>query len=97
MSFGDDDLAMMLSDAFAVAVTFGATTTSGIVGFHDVQQFDEDGSVRVIGRERAVTLTTAEAASLATGDAITVDGSSYTVREKLAQTDGATTLVFLRG
>lgn len=96
MSFGDDDLAMMLGDAFSVPVVFGVTTTSGIVGFHDLALFDENGA-QVIGRERAVSLLTSVCTTLVPGSAITVGGTAYTVREKLAQQDGAKTLVFLRG
>ena len=96
MSFGDTDLAMMLGDAFSVPVVFGATSTTGIVGYHDFVLFDEDGSARVIGRERAVSLLTSACTALAPGASITVDGASYTVREKRAQHDGAETLVFLR-
>ena len=97
MSFGDADLAMMLGDVFSVPVSFGATTTSGIEDYRDVVLYDEDNTARVVGRERSVMLSTSDAASLSAGDSITVNGTSYTVRELLAQTDGATTLVYLRG
>lgn len=97
MSFGDADLAMMLGDAFSVAVSFGATTTSGIVGFHDVAQFDDASGAQVVGRVRGVTIATSDVGALTDGDTITVDGSSYTVRDLLAQQDGAATLVLLRG
>ena len=97
MSFGDADLAMMLGDVFSVPVSFGATTTNGIVDFHDIQQFDEDGSARVVGRVRGVTLQTSLLGSLAEGDAITVSGVAYVVRGTPAQQDGATSIVYLRG
>jgi DNA/RNA endonuclease YhcR with UshA esterase domain len=98
VSFGDDDLAMMLGDAFSVPVTFGVTTTSGIVGYHDLVLFDEDGSARVVGRERAVTLATSVCSTITNGLAITVNGASYTVRgQPVAVEDGAKSLVYLRG
>lgn len=97
MSFGDADLAVMLGDAFSVPVTFGVVSTSGIVGFHDLELLDDDGGAAVIGRQHAVSLLTSVCATLTPGTAITVDGTAYTVREKLAQQDGKTTLVFLRG
>jgi hypothetical protein len=90
---------------FSVAVSWGtgpsAVSTRGIVDYHDLVQFDEDNTARVIGRERGVTLQTNVIASAATplvpGTSMTVDGGSYTMREKLALEDGATTLVYLRG
>lgn len=97
MSFGDADLAVMLGDAFSVPVVIGVTTTRGIVGYHDLEVLDEDGGAAVIGRQRAVTLLTSECTPLTPGSSLTVDGVSYTVREKLAQQDGQSTLVFLRG
>lgn len=96
--FGDADLAMMLGDAFSVPVTFGVTTTTGVPGYHDLTLFDEDGSARVVGRERTVTLGTSVCGSLTNGTSITVNGVTYTVRgQPIAQQDGATSLVFLRG
>jgi hypothetical protein len=99
VSFGDADLAMMLTDVFAVPVVLpGPVTTSGIVDYHDLTQFDEEGAARVVGRERAVSLRTSEVASLTVGTSITVDGTAYTVRmPPMAQGDGARSLVFLRG
>ena len=97
MSFGDADLAMMLGDAFSVPVTFGVTTTTGIVGYHDVTLFDESGA-QVVGRERAVRLLTSVCTTITHGLAITVSGASYTVRgAPEAQADGQHSLVFLRG
>jgi len=98
VSFGDDDLAMMLGDAFAVPVVFGVTTTSGIVGFHDLVLFDEDNSARVVGRERAVTLATSVCTAITNGLSITVGGASYVVRgAPVANADGKTSIVYLRG
>lgn len=97
MAFGDSDLAMMLSDIFSVAVSFGATNTRGIVDFYDDVAYDELGTPGVVGRERGVRLLTSEVAALAHGAAITVDGVAYTVRKKLAlHADGAATVVFLK-
>lgn len=98
MSFGDADLAMMLGDAFSVPVVIGVTTTSGIVGFHDLQMFDDDGSATVVGRVRGVTLATSATTTLTDGTTITVDGATYKVRgQPQAQQDGATSVVYLRG
>lgn len=101
MGFGDNDLPTLVGGLFSVAVSWGsgpsAVSTRGIVDFHDLVQFDEDNSARVIGRERGVMLRTSVVSTLTPGTSVTVDGGSYTVREKLALEDGATTLVYLRG
>lgn len=96
--FGDADLAMMLGDAFAVPVILpGAVTTTGIPGFHDVQQFDTDGNATVVGRVRGVTLLTSLVGSLTDGVSITVDGAARKVRgQPMATDDGAKSLVLLR-
>jgi hypothetical protein len=99
MAFGDADLAMMLSDVFAVPVVLpGPVTTSGIEDYYDLVQFGEDGSSQVIGRARGVVLLTSLVGSLTDGSAITVNGTARTVRgQPLAQGDGAKSLVYLRG
>lgn len=97
MAFGDNDLPMLVGGLFSVAVSFGATSTRGIDNYHDLEQFGEDGATRVVGRVRSVTLQTSLLGSLGEGDAITVDGTAYTVRSKPAQLDGATSIVYLRG
>lgn len=97
--FGDEDLAMMLSDVFAVPVVLpGAVNTTGIEDYYDLVQFGEDGSSQVVGRSRGVVLRTSLVASLTDGDAITVNGTARTVRgQPMAQGDGAKSLVYLRG
>lgn len=97
MAFGDSDLPMLVGGLFSVAVSFGATSTRGIEDFHDVEQFDDDGTP-VRGRYRGVLLQTSVVGSLTDGTAITVDGSARTVRgQPMALEDGKTSLVLLRG
>lgn len=98
MAFGDSDLPRLVGGLFSVAVSFGATNTRGILDYHDLLEFDEEGQARVVGRSRGVTLQTSEVAALANGTAITVDGGSYAVRgQPMALDDGALSLVYLRG
>lgn len=98
MAFGDNDLPMLVGGLFSVAVTFGVTSTRGILDTYDDVQFDEDGRSSVVGRVRGVLLQTSLVGTLTNGSAITVDGSARTVRgQPMAQDDGATSLVFLRG
>lgn len=98
MAFGDSDLPMLVGGLFSVAVSFGATSTRGILDYHDLVEFDEDNTARVVGRSRGVTLQTSVVTSLTNGTAITVDGSSYVVRgPPMALEDGAVSLVYLRG
>lgn len=96
--FGDNDLPMLVGGLFSVAVSFGATNTRGILDYHDDVQFDQDGTSRVVGRIRGVTLPTSLVGSLTNGSAITVDGALRAVRgQPLALDDGALSIVFLRG
>lgn len=97
MAFGDNDLPALVGGLFSVAVSFGAVTTRGIEDFHDLQQFNDDGSVTVVGRVRGVRLQTSLLGTLGEGDAITVNGTARVVRQKPAQLDGATSIVYLRG
>jgi hypothetical protein len=98
MAFGDSDLPMLVGGLFSVAVSIGATRTRGILDYHDEVQFDEDGSSRVVGRVRGLTLQTSEVSTLTDGTSITVDGVARVVRgQPMALEDGATSLVYLRG
>jgi hypothetical protein len=98
MAFGDNDLPMLVGGLFSVAVSFGATSTRGIEDFFDEVQFGDDGSSNVVGRVRGVLLQTSLVSSLTEGGSITVNGTARTVRgQPLAQDDGKTSLVYLRG
>lgn len=106
MAFGDSDLPMLVGGLFSVAVSWGtgpsAVSTRGIEDYHDLLQFNDDGSTSVVGRARGITLQTSVIAGAATplvnGVTITVDGSARVVRgQPLALEDGATSLVYLRG
>jgi hypothetical protein len=98
MAFGDNDLPMLVGGLFSVAVSFGATTTRGI-STTTTSQFDEDGSARVVGRSRGVTVQT----SLVGHAHATAPRSPSTARlrvvrgQPMALEDGATSLVYLRG
>jgi hypothetical protein len=97
MAFGDNDLPMLVGGLFSVAVSFGATTTRGILDYHDDVQFDEDGSSRRRSRARR------HAANVARRLTDERDGDhrgrlARVVRgQPMAQDDGATSLVYLRG
>ena len=97
MAFGDSDLAMMLTDVFAVPVVIGLVTTAGVLDYFDDVVYDEQNTPGVVGRERGVRLLTSQVAALVKGSAITVDGTAYTVRKKMALgVDGKMSVVFLK-
>lgn len=87
------DLPAMFRD-FGVAVVKGADTTTGIL---------DDGEALVLpgeapgmtGRELSLWLRTGALAGLAVGDAITVAGVPYVVRERLTEGDGKVTRCLL--
>jgi riboflavin synthase alpha subunit len=76
---------------FGVSVTDGTTATTGIL--------DRPGEViaggQVVSIEYALTVKSSAYPSLKFGDALTVDGASYTVRHVQPADDGAFSLVYL--
>ena len=94
--YGDSEIAGMLND-FGVSVVFEGVTGKGLVDYSDAVTFRENGIAGVINKAITVTLQTSAFTSLAAmnavGKTIMVDGVSYTVRERLQQSDGALTHV----
>ena len=88
------DLDAMLKDA-GVAVTLGAQSTYGILKVEDITvQLDE--GMAAIERHPVLTIRTGTLTGLATtGQAITVDGTSYRTRRTLAADDGLVTKLIL--
>jgi hypothetical protein len=97
MPVGDGDAVVFLPD-FGVAVTFtGAPAgTLGILDVQDEERLTDDGRATVLVRVKVVLLETTVAALLSDGDAITVDGTNYTVRDVVAVADGTFSVVGLR-
>ena len=94
MAYGDADRAYLLGQDFGVDVTYSATTVSGIV---DEVTDDMLPGVMVsqLGLIRSVLVATGSISPVA-GQAITVDGTSYTVYEVRREApDGRLTRVLL--
>lgn len=85
-----ENLDAFLSD-FGVAVTRGSTTTTGVL---DMPSEVIAGGM-VITTDYALTVKSSALPGLAYGDALTVDGAAYTVREVRAQDDGKFSIVYL--
>jgi hypothetical protein len=93
--YRDADLPAMLAD-FGVPVVFdGITDQKGIVDYVDNVTLKENGIAGVVNKAITVMLQTSAFPSLASNNAIqkpiTVDGVTYTIRDRLQQTDGAMT------
>jgi hypothetical protein len=92
--FGDSDIPAMIA-AFGVAVVFDGITSKGIADYVDAVTLKENGIAGVTNKAITVMLQTSAFPSLvannAGGKQITVDGTTYTVRERLQQSDGAIT------
>lgn len=101
----DLDLDVFLDSAcFGVPVVFGtgedAVTTNGIEDLADDVVLGDDGQAEVVGRVRTVLVKTSvvEAAGLAIGGTLTVNGTVRTARGIEAEPpDGALTRIALRG
>lgn len=77
---------------FAVAVTNGVTATTGIL---DMPSEVIAGNM-VITTDYALTIKASVYPALKYGDALTVAGAAYTVREVRLQDDGAFAVVYLQ-
>lgn len=91
---GDAYIPGMLATA-GEPVTLGATTVQALVDRSGEDVFRDDGGApELSGRSVIVTVKTGSLPGLATGVAITVDGSPYKVRRwQLAELDGALTQI----
>lgn len=85
-----ENLDAFLGD-FGVAVTNGTVTTTGVL---DMPSEVIAGGM-VITTDYALTIKSNVYPTLKYGDALTVDGASYTVREVRAQDDGKFSVVYL--
>lgn len=85
-----ENLDAFLSD-FGVVVTRGSATTTGVL---DMPSEVIAGGM-VITTDYALTVKSSALPGLAYGDALTVDGAAYTVREVRAQDDGKFSIVYL--
>ena len=78
-----EDLDVLLAD-FGVSCTAGATTAKGILDMPS--QVVSDGMV--LTTDYTLTARASNFGSLVRGNSITVDGTSYTVRETMLLDDG---------
>lgn len=86
MAFTEDLGAFFSSDDFAVNVTWGVQTATGILNAPD-----ETAGVGVVGalsREYLLIYPVTKLVGLSTGQTLTVDGAAYTVREVRGIDDG---------
>lgn len=85
-----ENLDVFLAD-FGVTVTNGAVTTTGVL---DMPSEVIAGGM-VITTDYALTVKSSAFPGLGYGDALTVAGAAYTVREVRAQDDGQFSTVYL--
>ena len=91
LSFTEDLDAFFDTPGFTVPVVHGVTTS---VGYLDQpSEIIADGVV--LTTDYAVVVKTSEFSSVARGDAMTVDGVAYTVREPMLLDDGKIMRVML--
>lgn len=84
MAFTEDMGAFFSTDEFAVTATFGAVTASVILDKPDIEVL----SGRIQSTDYLMRYAATDLTGLAEGNSITVDGSSYTVREIRSEDDG---------
>lgn len=86
----NENLDAFLGD-FGVTVTRGSVTTTGVL---DMPSEVIAGGM-VITTDYSLTIKTSALPGLQYGDALTVDGAAYTVREVRAQDDGKFSIAYL--
>ena len=95
----DTDTAALLADletsGLTVAVTFAGTAAAGLWD-HEAREVLEGPGPGPVANEKAVHVQASALPGLAAGEAITVDGTAYTIREVRPYDDGGMILVSLR-
>lgn len=84
------DRAKVFNEA-GVPVTSGSMSGRGVVRVADQPLLESIGAADLIGRAKVVTVITSDFPTIATGAAITVDGTALNVRSRLAGSDGGIT------
>lgn len=99
MPLGDTDIASVLTDleqcGGTVEVLFGGVTVPGLWD-HDAVELLEGAGPGVVANEKAVHVQASALTGLASGEAITVEETTYTIREALPYGDGALVRIMLR-
>ena len=91
LSFTEDLDAFFDTPGFTVPVVYGATTTVGY--FESPNEIIADGVV--LTTDYAVVVKASDFNGVRSGDTVTVDGTSYTVREPMLLDDGKIMRVML--
>jgi len=93
--FNDSDIPAMFAGIGAVNVSLDGVSGQGLVDYADAIMLQNFRISGVINKAITVMLQTSQFPSLTSssgvGKSITVDGTAYTVRERLQTTDGAIT------
>jgi hypothetical protein len=101
ITFRDADVSALFADAarmgLAVSVTIDGNTGVGIVDENDQVIVSDGNRGGVVGGVTTVTVQTSAfpADSLVADKAIVVDGVSYTIRQRLKESDAALTKILI--
>lgn len=94
IAFRDGDVAALFAD-MGVPITIAGTSGLGLVDENDQIVVSNNGRGEVVGGIHTVTVQTSKFPPIANGQAIVVDGVTYTVRQKLKEGDAALTKILL--
>jgi len=101
ITFRDSDVSAIFADAaklgLAVSVTIDGHTGVGIVDENDTVVVSDGNRGGVVGGVTTITVQTSAfpSGSLKPDKAITVDGNSYTIRQRLKESDTALTKILI--
>jgi hypothetical protein len=88
------DVDALLAD-MGVDVTIGGNTVDGLLDQEDTLTPDPETGLQVIVRQTVCRIKTGALAGVASGVLVTVDGTSYRIRDKRLEGDGALTVLVL--
>lgn len=88
IAFRDGDVAALFKDT-GVPVTIGGTPGLAIVIENDQVIVSNNGRGEVVGGAHTITVQASKFPSITNGMTVVVDGVTYTIRQRVAETDAA--------
>lgn len=94
IAFRDGDVAALFAD-MGVPVSINGTPGRGLVDENDQIVVTNNGRGEVVGGVHTVTVQTSQFPPITNGQAVIVDGVTYSVRQRLKEGDAALTKILL--
>jgi len=93
-AFGDADIPALMKD-MGIAVTVGGMAGIGLLDEADQLLVQDQNRGEVVATATTLTIQTSAFPNVKINDAVSVGGKSFTVRERLRESDGGLTKLLL--